>query len=246
MSGGEHSTDVICQRQQRAHRNVRLTTRSGRRQIIGCRYQSRRRPRYSTFPAIRQPDDNHPRSPPRAPVADRKALAIQGMVRISHPYLSDSPVKRCGIPKCSATQLSPTLSWTASSTTPIASSCVVSCSAERRLRSTPVTHIAYRWRDQPSPRATPLRPTSIGTAGRLQSEWVADIRPESPAEFVGMRRCCHGRQPGVTEQNLGRCGCRCQTRGGREAVAPGVHSDRPALLGVAHRPAAGFQHGPQH
>ena len=24
------------------------------------------------------------------------------MVRISHPYLSDSSVKRCGIPKCSA------------------------------------------------------------------------------------------------------------------------------------------------
>ena len=103
MPGGEHSTDVIRQRQQRAHRNVRLTTRSGRRQIIGCRFQSRRRPGYSTFPAIRQSDDNHPRSPPRAAVADRKALAIQGMVRISHPYLSDSPVKRCGIPKCSAT-----------------------------------------------------------------------------------------------------------------------------------------------
>jgi uncharacterized Zn-finger protein len=49
----QHSTDVIRQRQQRAHRNVRLTTRSGRRQIIGCRYQSRRRPGYSTFPAIR-------------------------------------------------------------------------------------------------------------------------------------------------------------------------------------------------
>ena len=103
MSGGEHSTDVICQRQQRAHRNVRLTTRSCRRQIVGCRYQSRRRPRYSTLPAIRQPDDNHPRSPPRASVADRKAFAIQGMVRISHPYLSNSSVKRCGIPKCSAT-----------------------------------------------------------------------------------------------------------------------------------------------
>src|SRR5580704_18823201 len=41
--------------------------------------------------------------------------------------------------------------------------------------------------NQPSPRATPPRPTSIGTAGRLHSEWVADIRPESPADFVGMR-----------------------------------------------------------
>ena len=33
----------------------------------------------------------------------------------------------------------------------------------------------------------PPRPTSIGTAGRLKSEWVADIRPELPADFVGMR-----------------------------------------------------------
>jgi hypothetical protein len=34
---------------------------------------------------------------------------------------------------------------------------------------------------------TPLRPTSIGTAGRLQLEWVADITLESPAEFISMR-----------------------------------------------------------
>jgi hypothetical protein len=33
----------------------------------------------------------------------------------------------------------------------------------------------------------PPRPTSIGTAGRLQSEQVADISPECPAEIVGIR-----------------------------------------------------------
>ena len=39
----------------------------------------------------------------------------------------------------------------------------------------------------PHPRAAPPRPTSIGTAGRLQSEQVADFSPESVADFVGMR-----------------------------------------------------------
>jgi hypothetical protein len=50
-----------------------------------------------------------------------------------------------------------------------------------------LTQTPSRWRDQLSPRATPPRPTSIGTAGRLQSEWVADFRPESAADFVGIR-----------------------------------------------------------
>ena len=155
MSGGEHSTDVIRQRQQRAHRNVRLTTRSCRRQIVGCRYQSRRRPRYSTLPAIRQPDDNHPWSPPRAPVTDRKALAIQGMVRISHPYLSDSSVKRCGIPKCSATTQSGTRSWTASFTAHTGSSSrVPACASGTMPRSAPQHRLDERQgevrRNQPS------------------------------------------------------------------------------------------------
>ena len=52
MSGGEHSTEVIRQRQQRAHRNVCLTTRS-RRHIVGCRCRGRRRSGYSTFPTVR-------------------------------------------------------------------------------------------------------------------------------------------------------------------------------------------------
>jgi hypothetical protein len=37
----------------------------------------------------------------------------------------------------------------------------------------------------------PPRPTSIGTAGRHQSEQVADISPESPAEIVGIRKQDH-------------------------------------------------------
>jgi hypothetical protein len=103
MSGGEHSTDVIRQRQKRAHRNVRLMTRRCRRHIVGHRCWSRRRPGYPSFPAVRQSDDDHPRSPARPSVADREALAVEGMMRISHPYLSDSSVKRCGIQKCSVT-----------------------------------------------------------------------------------------------------------------------------------------------
>jgi hypothetical protein len=101
MSGGEHSTDVIRQRQQRAHRNVHQTTRNCCRQIVGRRCRSRRRSRYPSFPAIWQLNDDQPRSPSRASTADRKALAIKRMVRINHPHLSDSPVKRCGITKCS-------------------------------------------------------------------------------------------------------------------------------------------------
>ena len=37
------------------------------------------------------------------------------------------------------------------------------------------------------PRADATQPTSIGIAGRLQLECVADITPGSPAEFLGMR-----------------------------------------------------------
>ena len=38
----------------------------------------------------------------------------------------------------------------------------------------------------------PPRPTSIGTAGRLQSEQVADFSPECPAEIVGIRTRVEG------------------------------------------------------
>jgi hypothetical protein len=34
---------------------------------------------------------------------------------------------------------------------------------------------------------TPPRPTSIGIAGQTRLEWMADITPESPTEFSGMR-----------------------------------------------------------
>ena len=54
-----------------------------------------------------------------------------------------------------------------------------------------MTQTTSSWRDQSSPRAVPPRPTSIGTAGRLQSEQVADISPESVADFVGMRTMTH-------------------------------------------------------
>jgi hypothetical protein len=63
-------------------------------------------------------------------------------------------------------------------------------STHRRLRLQPggdVHAIAMKVSALCDDVAAPPRPTSIGTAGRLQSEWVADIRPESPADFVGMR-----------------------------------------------------------
>ena len=101
MPGGEHSSHVIRQRQKRAHRNVCLTTR-WRCPIVGCRCNSRGRTRDCALTPVRQPDDDQRRSPPRPSVADRKALAIQGMMRINDPDLSNSSVKRCGISKRSA------------------------------------------------------------------------------------------------------------------------------------------------
>ena len=60
-----------------------------------------------------------------------------------------------------------------------------------------VRHRGYRGKGGPSlpscssrtkcTNSTPPRPTSIGMAGRLQSEQVADITSESVADFVGMR-----------------------------------------------------------
>jgi hypothetical protein len=197
MSGGEHSTDVIRQRQQRAHRNVHLTTRSCRRQIVGCRYRSRRRPGYSSFPAIWQPNDDQPRSPPRASTADRKALAVKGMVRINHPYLSDSPVKRCGIPKCSVIPLLAMRSWTASFTTPIASSYAANHCAERKLRRTPwldPNTIQVEISAKPTGSATPAdidrngRPTSIGIGGRLQAGITGRLHRNAQWDVV-MQRC---------------------------------------------------------
>ena len=57
----------------------------------------------------------------------------------------------------------------------------------------------------------PPRPTSIGTAGRLKSEWVADIRPESPADFVGMRRLAMGRRVDATIPHLHKAAFRCRS-----------------------------------
>ena len=45
------------------------------------------------------------------------------------------------------------------------------------------------WRDHHRPAGDPPpRPTSIGTAGRLRSEQVADIRSECPADIIGIRQ----------------------------------------------------------
>jgi hypothetical protein len=102
ISGGEHSANVIRQRQKRAHRNVHVTTR-GRQLTVGYRRGSCGRARDRPFAAVRQPDDDQPRPSPRAPLADRIALAVQWMVRINHPDPRDSTIKRCGISTCSAT-----------------------------------------------------------------------------------------------------------------------------------------------
>jgi hypothetical protein len=45
--------------------------------------------------------------------ADRKALAMQGVVRINHPHVSNSPERRWGFPKCSPIPKWLSRCWTA-------------------------------------------------------------------------------------------------------------------------------------
>jgi hypothetical protein len=106
MSGGKHGAHVIRQSQKRAHRNVQLATRR-RRRIVRCGDRSRGRTKNRPLPAVRKLDDDQRRPSPRISCADRITFAIKWMMRINHPDLSDSAVKRCGIPTCSGIRSSP-------------------------------------------------------------------------------------------------------------------------------------------
>ena len=158
-----------------------------RRMIVGCCGKIRRRTGYRAFSTVRQLDDDQPRTASRPPINDRKAVAVQRMTRINNSDLSNSPVKRRGISICSAIPPWPMPFRIVSCTLLIVSNCAASRCAKGRPRITswldPAT-IAMARSAQPT--ATPSRPTSIGTAGRLQLDWVADIRSESPADFSGM------------------------------------------------------------
>lgn len=93
MPGGQHSADVIRQGLERAHRNVRRTTRD-RRPIVRRRQVGRRRTGYRALPPIGQPDDDQSGPAPRAPITDRIAAPIKRMLRVNDTDLSDSPIKR--------------------------------------------------------------------------------------------------------------------------------------------------------
>src|SRR4051794_40487906 len=71
----------------------------------------------------------------------------------------------------------PTPSWIASFTMPIAcSSAATVCASKRRRKPSLLDRVNRLWRDHIRPAgAPPPRPTSLGTAGRLRSEQVADI-----------------------------------------------------------------------
>ncbi len=120
ISRRQHGPDVIRQWQKRPHRNVRVATRP-RRPTIGRHCEIRCGSEYRALPAVRQPDNDQLRPASRPAIADRKAAAIQGMMRVNDLDLSDSPIKFCGITTCSAIPHWPTPSSIASSTTPIAS-----------------------------------------------------------------------------------------------------------------------------
>ena len=86
-----------------------------------------------------------------------------------------------------------------------------------------LTMPAPPWRDHHRPAGDPPpRPTSIGTAGRLESEQVADINSECPADIVGIRIA----------------GLDLQIIDGDETIPP-----RPVDAGLARSPAAGAPSG---
>ncbi len=99
-----------------SHAQLDRRIRSARRGIADAISSGADAGAVASFAAIRQLNDDKSRSPSRASTADRKALAIKRVVRINHPHLSDSPVKRCGIPQCSVIQPLPMLCSTVWST----------------------------------------------------------------------------------------------------------------------------------
>src|SRR5215217_1436841 len=100
----------------------------------------------------------------------------------------------------------PTPSWIASFTMPIAcSSAATACENNGHCKPSPLDPVQSLWRNHFRPAgAPPPRPTSIGTAGRLRSEQVADInrnaRPTSSesAHLVTNVTTCSAMQPDMT------------------------------------------------
>ena len=54
--------------------------------------------------SVRQTDDYQIRPTPGPTITDQQTTAIQGVMRINHPDMSDSPVKLHGIMRCSVIQ----------------------------------------------------------------------------------------------------------------------------------------------
>jgi hypothetical protein len=157
ISGGEHGADVIRQGQKRAHRNLSQTTCS-RHHIFGRQRSGNGGAGDCPLPSVRQPDDDQPRPTSRASFADRKAAAIQRMMRVNDLDLRDSPVNRCGIYKCPAIQSSQlrcstgccTMPWWCTSKAP-AIGCV----------NTPIC-----WRSHGAPASPPPKRRHAAAVGR--------------------------------------------------------------------------------
>ena len=93
------------------------------------------------------------------------------MMRVNDPDLSNSPVKRCGIHKCPATRLTPTPSWTGSSTTLIGSS------SAARACAAPVASPQKRLDQKPRRRKKLTRPISAAPrAGSSRYRGAASSR----------------------------------------------------------------------
>jgi hypothetical protein len=96
MTGGEHGANVIRQRQKRAHRNVQALV-CGRSGFVQTGIQIRRRTPDCTFSPVRQLHNDQTGTASRTATTDGQATAIQRVMRINDPDLSDSPVNICGI-----------------------------------------------------------------------------------------------------------------------------------------------------
>jgi len=181
--------DVIRQGQKRAHRNVCQTTRS-RHQIFGRWREGGGCTGDRALPPVRQPDDDQRWPSSGASFAHRKAAAIQRMMRVNDPDLSDSPVKRCGAYKCPAIRPTPTPSWTGSFITLIGSnSPAKACDGPetgkpKRLDHTPfLSNIKSR-----KPASLATRAASFRYGGRHHSGIPGGFMSFYPGGFVVIGR----------------------------------------------------------
>ena len=107
-----------------------------------------------------------------------------------------------------------------------------------------LTRTAQPWRDHIRPAGDPPpRPTSIGTAGRLRSEQVADIKSECPADIIGIRSVPLDRGDGYPQDAAALAGEGLELLraaiGGRGADdLAGREPPQDALPDPCHRPAS--------